>query len=367
MKPEDIQKLLGGYATGTLTPEEQQALFAAALDDQQLFDALAKDQSLRDLLRDPSARAQVLAAIDDHPLPWWKAHRWVLAGATVAATLAVATGVYLTRPKPIAPLPPVLVAQSEQPEPPTSPVPAARPPAPPMKRKAVAKPVAPAVLPPVQQPSKESVNVSATSSQIKVDGSPPPPENARALFYNPPASNTLLGGAGGAAPAPSQSQQQPVLQSQQRLDANGPARPLTAATFAVPNPGVKWTALRKQPDGLFTEVDPDQIKAGDIIKLRVVPNDRGFISVMEGAKPVVTERPVQRLQPFETPELTGEGKKDLTVLLSRSTSEQSGIIHAQATTGQLKQADKSENAVYEVKTNANPTPPLVVKITLNFQ
>ena len=41
MSPEEIKKLLGGYATGTLTAEEQQALFAAALEDQELFDALA--------------------------------------------------------------------------------------------------------------------------------------------------------------------------------------------------------------------------------------------------------------------------------------------------------------------------------------
>ena len=52
MNRDDIQKLLGGYATRTLTPDEQQALFEAALDDQQLFDALAREQALRDLLRD---------------------------------------------------------------------------------------------------------------------------------------------------------------------------------------------------------------------------------------------------------------------------------------------------------------------------
>ena len=32
MNREDIQKLLGGYATGTLTPEEQQTLFDAAIE-----------------------------------------------------------------------------------------------------------------------------------------------------------------------------------------------------------------------------------------------------------------------------------------------------------------------------------------------
>jgi hypothetical protein len=70
MRREDIRKLLGGYATGTLTAEERQALFEAALDDQELFDALAKEQPLRELLEDPAARAHLLAALDDGPLPW---------------------------------------------------------------------------------------------------------------------------------------------------------------------------------------------------------------------------------------------------------------------------------------------------------
>ena len=72
MSRDDIHKLLGGYATGTLTPEEQQALFEAALDDQDLFDALAREQSLRDLLRDPAAKAQVLAALDERPWRWYQ-------------------------------------------------------------------------------------------------------------------------------------------------------------------------------------------------------------------------------------------------------------------------------------------------------
>jgi len=69
MKREDIRKLLGGYATGTLTAEERQALFEAALEDQELFDALAKEEPLRELLEDPAARARLLAALDDSPLP----------------------------------------------------------------------------------------------------------------------------------------------------------------------------------------------------------------------------------------------------------------------------------------------------------
>jgi len=39
-------------------------LFAAALEDQELFDALGREQAMRDLLRDPSAKAELLAALD---------------------------------------------------------------------------------------------------------------------------------------------------------------------------------------------------------------------------------------------------------------------------------------------------------------
>ena len=89
MRREDIRKLLGGYATGTLTAEERQALFEAALDDQELFDALAKEQPLRDLLDDPAARAHLLAALDDGPLPWpRRLERWLGGHAVGVAAVA---------------------------------------------------------------------------------------------------------------------------------------------------------------------------------------------------------------------------------------------------------------------------------------
>ena len=91
MSREDVHKLLGGYATGTLTPEERQALFEAALQDQELFDALAREQALREVLEDPAARAHLLAAIDGGTLPWYR-RWWRLApvGAMAAAVVVVA-------------------------------------------------------------------------------------------------------------------------------------------------------------------------------------------------------------------------------------------------------------------------------------
>ncbi|MEX5215109.1 MAG: hypothetical protein NW703_13195 [Nitrospiraceae bacterium] len=54
MAESDLGKLLGGFATDTLTAEERQALFTAALRDQQLFNALADEQALKELLADPA-------------------------------------------------------------------------------------------------------------------------------------------------------------------------------------------------------------------------------------------------------------------------------------------------------------------------
>ena len=93
MSREDLHKLLGGYATGNLTAEEQQALFEAALNDQELFDELAREQSLRDLLRDPAAKAGLLAALDERPARWYQrlgGWRPALAVAGCAAMVVVA-------------------------------------------------------------------------------------------------------------------------------------------------------------------------------------------------------------------------------------------------------------------------------------
>ena len=129
MNREDIRKLLGGYATGTLTLEEQEALFAAALEDQELFDALAREQSLRDLLRDPAAKAQALAALDQPKQGWLT--RWWRPAALAAASVAVAGLVFIAvRPKPRIENTQLIATVREQPAAPAVPQPeAATPPA----------------------------------------------------------------------------------------------------------------------------------------------------------------------------------------------------------------------------------------------
>jgi hypothetical protein len=114
MRPEEMRKLVGGYATGTLTPEERRALLEAALADQDLFDELAREQPLKDLLEDPLARRRLLDAVDEKPtlVAWWRRpSTWALAGGL--ATAAVLVTVFV-RPRVETPkAEPVLIAKRE--------------------------------------------------------------------------------------------------------------------------------------------------------------------------------------------------------------------------------------------------------------
>lgn len=104
MPEHDLEKLLGGFAADTLTQEEKQALYTAALQDQQLFNALADEQALKELLSNPNVRRRLLTSLEqkkapavDSPLPWLDWFRrpagLAVAGGLTAAALAVVLGV----------------------------------------------------------------------------------------------------------------------------------------------------------------------------------------------------------------------------------------------------------------------------------
>ncbi len=63
--PKSLDQLLGGYATNTLTEEENQLLMEAALHDQSLFDALADEEALKALLADPNTRQRILTSLEE--------------------------------------------------------------------------------------------------------------------------------------------------------------------------------------------------------------------------------------------------------------------------------------------------------------
>jgi len=104
MSEHDLEKLLGGFAADTLTQEERQALYTAALQDQQLFNALADEQALKELLSNPDVRRRLLMLLEQKkapavvgPLPWLDWFRrpagLAVAGGLTTAALAVVLGV----------------------------------------------------------------------------------------------------------------------------------------------------------------------------------------------------------------------------------------------------------------------------------
>lgn len=104
MSEHDLEKLLGGFAADTLTPEEKQELYTAALQDQQLFNAIADEQAFKELLSDPAVRRRLLASLEqkgttgsDGSLSWLDWFRrpvgLALAGGLTAAALSLVLGV----------------------------------------------------------------------------------------------------------------------------------------------------------------------------------------------------------------------------------------------------------------------------------
>lgn len=103
MSEHELEKLLGGFAADTLTPEERQKLFEAALEEQQLFNTLANEQALKELLTDPVVRRRLLDAFPQTSLSplsgsfsWWEWFRrpvgLTFAGGLAAAIVAVVIG-----------------------------------------------------------------------------------------------------------------------------------------------------------------------------------------------------------------------------------------------------------------------------------
>lgn len=103
MADHELEQLFGGFAADTLTADERQRLYQVALRDQQLFNALADEQALKELLADPDVRRRLLQALQQTgqsaiggKLPWWawlrKPAGLAWAGGLAAAAFAIAFG-----------------------------------------------------------------------------------------------------------------------------------------------------------------------------------------------------------------------------------------------------------------------------------
>lgn len=69
MEREELDRLLAEYATGGLGEADRKRLFAAALQDQALFDQLMEEDALREVIEMPGARDRLIDALQEESVP----------------------------------------------------------------------------------------------------------------------------------------------------------------------------------------------------------------------------------------------------------------------------------------------------------
>ena len=339
MSREEIQKLLGGYATDTLGEAERRALFEAALEDQELFDALAKEEALREVLQDPSARQQLIVALGSAREPFAaRAWRWLrqpaaLATAGGVAALLIVAGLVLHQTKHAHRE--AMVADASTPGPP-APVAAIAPSAAPQEAKK-----SPVVgrqlrrLAPLSAPRALAAPQPAAQSELaegKLSTAPaaPPPQQPAPM-------------ATGALDGPAQANGQDVqvqMQAQAVISRNaalGSVRAAKAAPSAA-NLAVEYTLLLKDVDGVYSPVPSGTVfHAGDSVRLQVAPSEAGYIYLFQrnasaGWSLVASQR-VEKAQRYALPS-TGSLQSDqpaqLELLLVLSRLEQTAFANPQA-------------------------------------
>ena len=254
MTRDQARKLLGGYATNSLTESERQALYEAALEDQELFNALQDEQTLKELLADPVSRAQIhqtLVTPASTRAPFWS-RPWTWGGVVgaVAATVLILAVLRTTPPQhqtvsymKSAPAPPVVPRQAEpKPAEPTAPQPRAI-----SRESRPAQRPQPVPLAPPPSSVADAVSHSAGVRSEAAQNAPPPPPPARAAVAPPEAaafSGRTAAGLGGVVAGFSQ----PLLRySLLKSDSSG-------TTAAGLNPG-------------------------DAVRISVTPSITGYLSI----------------------------------------------------------------------------------------
>jgi hypothetical protein len=400
MTNEEIRKLLGGYATNTLTDAERQVLFEAALDDQELFNAMQEEQALKDLLADPVSREQVRRALEKPAArklsaAWWSPVRvWGSLAGAVAAAVVIAV---LIRSNPSeSKLKEVAVIPSMSapiPQPATKPADqtsslvknrVAPPKSEPAAKKLFKSP------PAVGAPSGTKDEVAAAPSPPPVPSPPVDAENAPArLAASKSVPNTQNAGHSqdaqvaqstqqvivtAQAPSPQQQYQPPPLANSLREGERAAFGGAGIGGFA--RGPLRFSLLKRDSSGVFVPAqnNPD-LKKGDAVQVRVWPALTGFISLSQLEESGTWRRvfptsgpgiPVVANSAYDLPaapiEVTGKDEK-FRVTLSLGTPQTVGGI-AESVTVEKGKKSLSKGRVAAAEKQSPETSPLFVDLTI---
>jgi len=394
MKFEDPEKLLGGYATDALTEAERKALFEAALANQDLFNALADEQALKELLSDARCRRQLLSLLEPKQEPVWRRFAvwlgrptsWAVAGSL--ATVLLITGLLVemnrrTKSSSMALLKVEAPAETAQKPAPAAPVQAA-----PREEKQVARKrtAAPAhVAGPAPEPALARDVLAAEKAEA-----PAPPA---APLSPPPASKELAASDFQARPQAAQLGMRPMPLGKQeaRADARtlyyasagrrgavvadrAAAPPVAALRAKAASPtaplGLRYSVLRRDASGQFSAVEPDTVlQPGDAIRLSVEANQSGYVSLLRpgatGLAQIRIEPGARYLAPSEGAITLGQqpGQEKLLLVFSREPQE----AREEAARTPVVEKVAAENAVYVVDASGPPAARLSVAITLTYR
>lgn len=222
MTREEALLLVGGYATKTLTPAEREALFQAALDDQEVFDALLREQPLRELLEDTVSRQAILQALEKPRAAWFRSPwAWIPAAAIAAACMAIL--LYPVRKAP--PPPPRLTAQVAVPAP-----------------------------TPRDQVSPEAPKMKQEQAHTRAAAAAPAPRAAPPAIWERP----MAGVAGGASYGSGSTQ-------------GASLQPGTAAFLT--------SVLRENAAGEFEPLGTEPLRPGDRLRVEITPPVSGNVSL----------------------------------------------------------------------------------------
>ncbi len=325
MKREDVEKLLGGYASGTLTDAERQALCEAALSDQEIFDALVEEETLREILADPRARRRLMDATEPRRRHWFERPvAWAMAGSLAAVTGAAVIVLHLSTMR-VAELPRQVAMQALR-APEIAPAAPGAPPA--------AEPERPAVAPRVKRRAEAPLPEKETKTEMadaRGAAAPPPPAAAVAPSSMPAPPPPPPPPAAETAPPPARdllAEQAAATAPPAATAFRGAVGGVAGGIAGVPNlsPALRCTVQRRTPDGKFADLPPGAtLDPTDTIQLSVEALRSGFLSVVQaedaGKVAVLTPRMLRVetgnhyvLGPYQFPEQRGD--KRLTLVLT---------------------------------------------------
>lgn len=330
MNREDVRKLLGGYATGTLSQAEREALFAAALDDQELFDALMKEEALREVFEEPGTKAQLLAALEKPAKqPAWWSWRPLIGAVAMAGIALTAVAIWRgNRNKPSQVMVAEVTKEAPAPAPAATPPPATIQPATPVKSRARTEPqaarderrqekekdntafadqaapsakaelqgrAAPAAAPPAVARQQQVGQIAAPSPMVQQQASQAIPTAQSAAVEAAPLLNRNAGASGFRAANPVKEASADMLMTKKVL---GP---------------LQWAILRGDQ-----ELPPGTaLGAGEAVRLRIFSSLPGTITLSEGDKTLASGA-VDQSKPFDTPAIpfTAPGLRQLRLNLA---------------------------------------------------